>query len=59
MSRDLSRYCDGSVHPGGAGTTNPRRELVIGQRGLIPWFVKTAKLPYATVCTPPGARRRQ
>lgn len=25
------------------------RELVIGQWGLIPWFAKAAKLPYATV----------
>jgi putative SOS response-associated peptidase YedK len=27
----------------------PKRELVIGQWGLIPWFAKTSKLPYATV----------
>ena len=25
------------------------RELVVGQWGLIPWFAKAAKLPYATV----------
>lgn len=25
------------------------RELVVGQWGLVPWFAKTAKLPYATV----------
>lgn len=25
------------------------RELVVGQWGLIPWFAKEAKLPYATV----------
>ena len=24
------------------------RELVVGQWGLIPWFAKTAKLPYST-----------
>lgn len=30
-------------------STEPRRELVIGQWGLIPWFAKTARLPYATV----------
>jgi putative SOS response-associated peptidase YedK len=30
-------------------STDPRREFVIGQWGLIPWFAKTAKLPYATV----------
>lgn len=27
----------------------PERELVFGQWGLIPWFAKAAKLPYATV----------
>lgn len=27
----------------------PGREFVTGQWGLIPWFAKTAKLPYATV----------
>ncbi|MFO1217645.1 MAG: SOS response-associated peptidase family protein [Burkholderiaceae bacterium] len=30
-------------------STAPQRELVIGQWGLIPWFAKSAKLPYATV----------
>jgi len=30
-------------------SSEPERELVIGQWGLIPWFAKTAKLPYATV----------
>ncbi|MBK6863951.1 MAG: SOS response-associated peptidase family protein [Ideonella sp.] len=25
-----------------------QRELVIGQWGLVPWFAKTAKLPYST-----------
>jgi putative SOS response-associated peptidase YedK len=28
--------------------TEPQRELVIGQRGLVPWFAKAAKLPYST-----------
>jgi putative SOS response-associated peptidase YedK len=28
--------------------TEPRRELVIGQWGLVPWFAKTAKLTYST-----------
>lgn len=28
--------------------TEPRRELVIGQWGLVPWFAKTARLPYST-----------
>lgn len=28
--------------------TEPERELVVGQWGLIPWFAKTAKLPYST-----------
>jgi len=27
----------------------PRRELVVGQWGLIPWFAKTAKLSYSTM----------
>lgn len=26
-----------------------QRELVVGQWALVPWFAKTAKLPYATV----------
>ena len=26
----------------------PVRELVIGQWGLVPWFVKTAKLTFST-----------
>lgn len=26
----------------------PARELVVGQWGLVPWFAKTAKLPYST-----------
>lgn len=30
-------------------STEPARELVVGQWGLIPWFAKTAKLPYSTV----------
>jgi putative SOS response-associated peptidase YedK len=30
-------------------SAEPRRELVIGQWGLVPWFAKTAKLSYATV----------
>jgi len=28
--------------------TDPQRELVIGQWGLVPWFAKTAKLSYST-----------
>ena len=28
-------------------STEPARELVIGQWGLIPWFAKTAKLAYS------------
>ena len=28
--------------------TDPRRELVVGQWGLIPWFAKTPKLTYST-----------
>jgi len=27
----------------------PARELVVGQFGLVPWFAKSAKLPYSTV----------
>jgi putative SOS response-associated peptidase YedK len=30
-------------------STEPRRELVVGQWGLVPWFAKTARLSYATV----------
>lgn len=30
------------------GEGGPARELVVGQWSLIPWFAKTAKLPYAT-----------
>ena len=33
-------------HSGDA--TEPRRELVIGQWGLVPWFAKTAKLSFST-----------
>ncbi len=29
-------------------STEPRRELVVGQWNLIPWFAKEAKLKYAT-----------
>ena len=29
-------------------STEPARELVIGQWGLIPWFAKSAKLAYST-----------
>lgn len=29
-------------------STEPMRELVIGQWGLIPWFAKSAKLAYST-----------
>jgi len=29
-------------------STEPQRELVIGQWGLVPWFAKTAKLSYST-----------
>jgi len=29
--------------------TEPARELVLGQWGLVPWFAKTPKLTYATV----------
>jgi len=28
--------------------TEPEREIVVGQWGLIPWFAKTAKLTYST-----------
>ncbi len=31
-----------------ADPNDAQRELVIGQRGLIPWFAKTAKLTYST-----------
>ncbi len=31
-----------------ADAAEPRRELVIGQWGLVPWFAKTAKLTYST-----------
>lgn len=30
-------------------TTEATRELVVGQWALVPWFAKTAKLPYLTV----------
>ena len=30
------------------GAAEPRRELVIGQWGLVPWFAKTARLSYST-----------
>lgn len=29
-------------------STEPARELVVGQWGLIPWFAKGAKLAYST-----------
>jgi putative SOS response-associated peptidase YedK len=32
----------------GRGPASPTRELVIGQWGLVPWFAKSAKLPYST-----------
>jgi putative SOS response-associated peptidase YedK len=32
----------------GRDAMEPRRELVIGQWGLVPWFAKSAKLPYST-----------
>lgn len=46
----------GPVFPRGPGpfirpmreSTEPERELVVGQWGLIPWFAKTAKLAYST-----------
>ncbi len=31
-----------------AEATEPQRELVIGQWGLVPWFAKTSKLTYST-----------
>lgn len=30
-------------------STEPARELVVGQWALVPWFAKAAKLPYLTV----------
>jgi putative SOS response-associated peptidase YedK len=30
------------------GSTPPARELVVGQWALVPWFAKTARLPYPT-----------
>ncbi len=51
----------GSIFPRGKGafirraptspdleTPEPRRELVVAQWGLVPWFAKVAKLPYST-----------
>lgn len=39
----------GPVHPAGERGHRFRRELIVGQWALVPWFAKTAKLPYATV----------
>ena len=44
------------VYPRSTGTfiraapeaSEPRRELVVAQRGLVPWFAMTAKLSYST-----------
>jgi putative SOS response-associated peptidase YedK len=42
----------GEVFPGAPGpfirATDDKRELVLGQWGLIPWFAKSAKLTYST-----------
>ncbi|EHR72073.1 hypothetical protein BurJ1DRAFT_3264 [Burkholderiales bacterium JOSHI_001] len=62
--RDMERYWHvgarqpwrgGGVYPRSQGpfiratqTSEPKAELVIGQWGLIPWFAKSAKLPYST-----------
>ena len=53
-SRDPWR--GGGVYPRSQGpfiraardSSEPMRELVIGQWGLVPWFAKTAKLAYST-----------
>jgi putative SOS response-associated peptidase YedK len=37
------------LRAGRGGGAAPATELVLGQWGLIPWFAKAAKLPYATV----------
>jgi hypothetical protein len=49
-------YPPGPVFPRGLGAfvraardeSEYRREGVAGQWGLVPWFAKTAKLPYST-----------
>ncbi|MBO9679531.1 MAG: SOS response-associated peptidase family protein [Acidovorax sp.] len=55
-NRNPMRWWDDVLYPRGKGAFIRRRhddagysrELVVGQWGLIPWFAKAAKLPYAT-----------
>lgn len=55
-NRNPLRWWDDVLYPRGKGAFIRRRrddagysrELVAGQWGLIPWFAKAAKLPYAT-----------
>lgn len=55
-ARNPLRWWDDVLYPRGKGAFIRRarddagysRELVAGQWGLIPWFAKAAKLPYAT-----------
>ena len=55
-NRSPQRWWDKALFPRGQGPFIRRardepgysRELVVGQWGLIPWFAKTAKLPYST-----------
>lgn len=55
-NRNPMRWWDEVLYPRGKGAFIRRarddagysRELVAGQWGLIPWFAKAAKLPYAT-----------
>lgn len=55
-NRNQPRWWDDVLFPRGRGPFIRRarddagysRELVVGQWGLIPWFAKAAKLPYAT-----------
>ena len=52
----LPGYPDGEIFPRAPGpfvrrareTTEFERELVVGQWALVPWFAKSAKLPYST-----------
>jgi putative SOS response-associated peptidase YedK len=56
VGRDHS-WRGGELFPRAAGafiradreSAGPRRELVVGQWGLVPWFAKSAKLAYSTV----------
>lgn len=47
--RDMFPRYQGPFIRAARSSTEPQRELIVGQWALVPWFAKTAKLPYPTV----------